>query len=208
MNNAMECAELLKCSGEGDGFLFRIDARLKLAIAAICIFVVAFSSNLVLAVSVLFSSFSLAVVSRVPARKYLSRMSFPLLFAGFAALSSSSAILFARTLAAASILNLMTLVTPSVAMLEALSWLRVPQIYTNLAVLILRHSFIFIEESTKIHKAMEARGGFSSSLAYRKKLDNFATLAGMLLIKSLKKFDAVYAAMLSRGYSQSSKFYR
>lgn len=214
---ASEMLLLEKFSGSQNALLFRIDARAKVLGAFGGVFLAAFLGSWISAALVILLCFTLAPASKIPVKIYLSRMVFPLIFGGFVSMTqlllygeagvSFGALLFARVLATASLLNLLSLTTPLTALLEALAWLRVPPIILDLTALMLRFVFLFARESSTIYAAMDSRLAFSHELPIKEKLRNFSALAGALLLKSLKRAENSYIAMLSRGYSPDSRFY-
>lgn len=214
---AREMLLLEKFSSSQNALLFRIDARTKVLCAVGGIFIAAFLGSWISAVLVILLCATLARASKIPVKIYLARMIFPFIFGGFVGVTqlflyreagvSFGALLFARVLAAASLLNLLSLTTPVTALLGALAWLRIPPIILNLTALMLRFIFLFARESSTVHAAMCSRLAFSPKLPIKERLRNFSALAGAVLLKSLKRAENSYIAMLSRGYSPDSRFY-
>ncbi|MEE8168693.1 MAG: cobalt ECF transporter T component CbiQ [Candidatus Hydrothermarchaeales archaeon] len=219
MVDALECVrELIQVDKSSyDARLCGIDARIKLVVAGLGIFTVVFLERWIFALSIAAVCFLFALFSGIPAWRYLSRMLFPGLFAGFAVGGvifaqglegvSFGVLIFTRVLAATSLLNLLTLVTPMTSLLDALSWLRLPRTLIDLTALMLRYIFLFADESVKLHNAMSARNAFSKTLSIRKRIENFSTLSGMLMIRSIEKARCSYTAMLARGYHPGSRIY-
>jgi cobalt/nickel transport system permease protein len=100
-----------------------------------------------------------------------------------------------------AILNLLILVTPMEKVLDSLRWFKIPTAITDTMMLMFRYISLLSEESARIRKAQESRLGYSKSVSIIKKLNNFGTLAGMLLARSFDRALKVGDAMVSRGYT-------
>ncbi|MFQ5976011.1 MAG: cobalt ECF transporter T component CbiQ [Candidatus Hydrothermarchaeales archaeon] len=214
--------------------LFKLDARVKVVIAVIGIFTSVLLKSWSITFLITAACLFLALSSKIPMKMYLERMAFPLVFGAFIAVVqpftygtktqyvlnigilslpvynegiSFGMLVFHRVLAAASLLNLLTLVTPIVSILDSLSWLKVPKLMIDLTALIMRYIFVLAEESRKISASMVSRLGFSKHLSYKERIKNYGILGGVLILKSSKRAENSYLAMRSRGYSVDSKFY-
>lgn len=214
--------------------LFKLDARVKVVVAIIGIFTATLLTSWSPALLIILLCLLLAWASKISPRMYLERMIFPFIFGAFIAMIQPftygtttihilnlslislpiykegitfGILIFSRVLAAASLLNLLTIVTPIISILDALSWLKVPRVMIDLTALIIRHIFVLAEESQKITTAMNSRMGFSKHLNYKERTKNYGILGGSLIIRSQKRAEKTYQAMLSRGYTLDSKFY-
>lgn len=164
-------------------------------------------------------TFLLALLAGVPIRIFLKRLRYPLFMAFvvsavhpftfgstvvaeiFSMRIYSEGIYFGllillRIFAAVSVLNLLALTTP----LSEVTNLKLPPVVASVAVLMLRYIFVFSEEGSRIYKAQVARQGYSG---YARKIQDYATLAGMLILRSLDRAAKVHKAMLSRCYDGS-----
>jgi cobalt/nickel transport system permease protein len=113
-------------------------------------------------------------------------------------------LVFARAIAAISVLNLLVLVTPMETIMDSLHWFKVPAVILDTMTLMYRYIAIISEESGRMRKAQESRLGYSKSVGIHRKVANFGTLAGMLLTRSFDRALKVGDAMISRGYTGAS----
>ncbi len=105
--------------------------------------------------------------------------------------------LFFKALGATACLYALALTTPMVALLASLRKLGLPVLITDLMALIYRFIFVLMETSSSIMTAQHARLGYASAgTAYH----SFGTMLTMLLVRALKRSDALYTALESRGY--------
>ncbi|MEE8402195.1 MAG: cobalt ECF transporter T component CbiQ [Candidatus Hydrothermarchaeaceae archaeon] len=209
---------------KGNSVLHRLDARIKMALVFMVILAVTVS-GLFFAASVFLVCFSLMMWIRVPLKVLFDRLRYPLFIASVVAFIhpftygsdmvahlffisiygegiSMAALIFARVLTAVLVLNLLVMVTPLREVLDSLKRLGVPAEVLLIAVLMLRYVSVFSEEGSRIYRAQWSRSGYSNS--YVKKMEDYGTLCGMLIIRSLDRATNVYGAMLSRGYDSGS----
>lgn len=116
-------------------------------------------------------------------------------------------LVFMRCLAAVAVLNLLILTTSMMAVLGSLEWFKVPSVLLDVAFLMFRYIFVISDEAAKIHNAQRARCGYSRSLSYFRRLKNYGTLFGMLLVRSYERAVTVGNAMISRGYKGETKLF-
>ena len=81
--------------------------------------------------------------------------------------------------------------------------LHLPRLLVELMNLIYRYIFILIDVSEQMQIAAKARLGYHS---FRQSCKSFAQIAGNLFLVSLKKANAYYDALLSRGYDGKLEF--
>ena len=93
--------------------------------------------------------------------------------------------------------------TPVNEIIVVMEKLHLPKIVCELMNLIYRYIFILLNAAHTMQTAAKARLGYESFI---KSLRSFSQIAGNLFIISLKKANAYYDAMLSRGYDGEIKF--
>jgi cobalt/nickel transport system permease protein len=211
---------------EGNSLLHRLDARVKIVCAAAVVVGVVFFSHWQTAFVVLAACLGLAVYSRASMRVYLKRLLYPsyiiifisaiqLFMYGTTVIAtvptlglpiyqegvSFAVLIFTRCLAAVAVLNLLILVTSLTALLDSLAWFRIPSVMVDTTMLMFRYVSIISEESARMHKAQESRCGYSRSLGFLRKVRNYGTIAGMLLVRAFDRALKVGDAMASRGYT-------
>jgi cobalt/nickel transport system permease protein len=120
---------------------------------------------------------------------------------------SFAILIFARVLAAASILNLLITVTPMETLLDSLAWFRVPSVILDTTMLMYRYISVVSDEKARIYKAQESRCGYTKSVSVFRKLGNYGTVGGMLLVKSFDRAIKIGDAMVSRGYTGTSSLF-
>ena len=172
------------------------------------------------------------VRGRIPLHQYISTLTIPIVFVvvgsltialnfartpigeiniplGFCYIYTSRADLFcmfnlmAKAMAAVSALFMMTLSTPSGEIISVLRKVHVPKLFVELMNMIYRYIFVITETYRKMHDSAESRLGY---VDYRTSLKSFSGTASNLLVVSLKKANAYYDALVSRGYDGELRF--
>ena len=110
-------------------------------------------------------------------------------------------LVFTRCLAAVGVLNLLILVTPITTVMDSLAWFRVPSVIIDTMMLMFRYISVLSEESTRMYRAQESRCGHSRRVSYFRKIGNFGSIAGALLMRAFDRAIKVGDAMASRGYT-------
>ena len=111
--------------------------------------------------------------------------------------------MFLKAMAGMSALYMMSLATPVSELVLVLQRLHLPRLLVELMNLIYRYIFILIDVSEQMQIAAKARLGCHS---FRQSCKSFAQIAGNLFLVSLKKANAYYDALLSRGYDGKLEF--
>jgi cobalt ECF transporter T component CbiQ len=212
---------------EGNSFLHKMDARIKIITTVATIFGVVVLTHWVMPLLVLTVCLGLLAYSRAPWKTYLKRLLYPSYIIIFVAivqpfsLVSTNVIttlpilgwpiyqaglnfgilIFTRCLAAIAVLNLLIILTPMEQIMDSLRWFKVPSVITDTMMLMFRYIALISDESTRIRKAQESRLGYSHKVGVMKKLINFGTLAGMLMARSFDRAIQVGDAMVSRCYT-------
>ena len=111
--------------------------------------------------------------------------------------------LMAKAMAAVSALYMMTLSTPSGEIISVMRKIHMPKLFVELMNMIYRYIFVIRETNRKMHDSAEARLGY---VDYRTSVKSFSGTASNLLVVSLKKANAYYDALVSRGYDGELRF--
>jgi cobalt/nickel transport system permease protein len=101
-----------------------------------------------------------------------------------------------RTLSASACLFFLALTTPMTELFTGLKWLRIPEVVIELAMIIYRYIFVFLEEAQRMRLASQMRreGNF------RTKIEVFSMIVSTLLLRSIHQGDKLFIAMNSRCY--------
>lgn len=211
---------------EGNSPIHRLDARIKLICAVAAVFCIVLLTHWELAVLFFVTCIGLMLYSRAPLKTYLKRLLFPLLIIAFVAIAPPftygttvvavvpglmlpiyqegilfAILIFSRCLAAVAVLNLLILVTPITTVMDSLAWFRVPSVVIDTMMLMFRYISVLSEESTRMYRAQESRCGHSRRVSYLRKIGNFGSIAGALLMRAFDRAIKVGDAMASRGYT-------
>ena len=217
---------------EGNSPLHRLDERIKVICAFTVIFCVVFLMHWQIPVIVFGISVALVFYSRANWKIYFKRLLYPIYIIIFVAIIqpftmvstvvatlpvlnwpiyqagiSFGILIFTHCLAAIAVLNLLILITPMERILDSLRWFKIPSVIVDTMMLMFRYISLISEESARIRKAQESRLGYSKKVGVRKKLDNFGTLAGMLMTRSFDRAIKVGDAMISRGYTGATSLF-
>lgn len=113
-------------------------------------------------------------------------------------------LIFARVLAAASLIILLTASVTENEILETMRWYRVPGTILDISSLMSRYIKAFSTEGRKMKMAHESRCGFSGRSGFREKMHDVASISGALIVRAFIRAEQVYRAMLSRGWKQNT----
>ena len=199
---------------------------------AVLIMVIAMDS-LYISLFVLITMCFLTVVrGRIPLHQYISTLTIPIVFVlvgsltialsfarsplgqynlhlGFFYIYTSDADLLrmvnlmAKAMAAVSALFMMTLSTPSGEIISVMRKVHMPKLFVELMNMIYRYIFVIMETNRKMHDSAESRLGY---VDYRTSIKSFSGTTSNLLVVSLKKANAYYDALVSRGYDGELRF--
>ncbi len=101
-----------------------------------------------------------------------------------------------RTLVGSACLFFLALTTPMTGLFTGLRWLRIPEVVIELAMIIYRYIFVFLEEAECMWLASQMRGESS----FRTKIDVFSMLASTLFLRTIHQGEKLFVAMNSRCY--------
>ena len=96
----------------------------------------------------------------------------------------------------------LALTIPMTELFCELERFRIPQIITELAMLMYRYIFLFLDEGINMYHAQETRLGYSS---YKKSFKSMGMLGSNLFIRTWIKGEQAHVAMESRCYDGSIK---
>ena len=102
-----------------------------------------------------------------------------------------------RIIAALGALTAVSLSTPFTEFLRAMSWLKVPGPFVEVALFAYRYLKSLFEDAQVIYNSQKTRLGYSSP---RRALASMGTLAGSLVIKAFDQAEATAASLQQRGY--------
>lgn len=105
--------------------------------------------------------------------------------------------LVGSALAAVSCLYFLSLNTTMTDILGVLERLHCPQLLIELMLLIYRFIFVLLETASAIQISQKARLGYQD---FRTSVQSFGQMAAVLFVRALKRSDALFDAMESRGY--------
>ena len=111
-------------------------------------------------------------------------------------------LVFSRMLGGFSCLAFLALTTPMTELFSVLERFKIPKIVLELAMLMYRYIFVFLDEGINMYHSQETRLGYST---IKRSFKSMGMLGSNLFIKTWVKGEQVYLAMESRCYDGSIK---
>lgn len=111
-------------------------------------------------------------------------------------------LLFSRVMGGFTCMAFLALTIPMTELFRELERLKIPQIITELAMLMYRYIFVFLDEGINMYHAQETRLGYSS---LSKSFKSMGMLGSNLFIRTWIKGEQAHIAMESRCYTGSLK---
>lgn len=111
-------------------------------------------------------------------------------------------LLFSRIMGGFTCMAFLALTIPMTELFCELERFKIPQIVTELAMLMYRYIFLFLDEGINMYHAQETRLGYTS---YKKSFKSMGMLGSNLFIKTWIKGEQAHVAMESRCYDGSIK---
>jgi len=111
-------------------------------------------------------------------------------------------LIFARVMGGFTCMAFLALTIPMTELFGELERFRIPQIVTELAMLMYRYIFLFLDEGINMYHAQETRLGYSS---YKKSFKSMGMLGSNLFIRTWIKGEQSQIAMESRCYNGSMR---
>jgi cobalt/nickel transport system permease protein len=209
--------------------LRNVNPYFKVLFAIITMLVSLISTSPIIPLTIfIFFSFLILFEAKIPVKFYLKFLALPLSFAlitfifmiiffgvgqyifelGFLNLGVTAdgfnrgILVFARIMGGFSCLAFLALTTPMTELFAILENIKIPQIVVEIAMLMYRYIFLFLDEALNMYHSQETRNGYST---LRKSYKSMGMLISNLFIKTWMKGEQTYIAMESRCYDGSIK---
>lgn len=111
-------------------------------------------------------------------------------------------LVFARMLGGFTCMAFLALTTPMTELFSVLELVKIPKIVLELAMLMYRYIFVFLDEAINMYHSQETRLGYSS---LKKSFKSMGMLGSNLFIRTWIRGEQAYIAMESRCYDGSIK---
>jgi len=188
--------------------LVHFDPRVKLVcIFALVVLISTLTEISALALSLVFV-IALVTVSRVPTGHVVKGYAMALPFILFASLTmlltsgpESAMAMWMRVSGSVILLMLLVFTTPFMDLLWTLRWFKVPSLLSDMIMFTYRFIFVMLDESERMRQARKARGFHGGrSLLDRDAFKVISNTIGMIFLRSYRRANRVYVALLARGY--------
>jgi len=114
-------------------------------------------------------------------------------------------LVFARILGGFSCLGFLALTTPMVEIFSLIERFKIPLIILEIAMIMYRYIFVFLEETTNMYQSQKTRLGYQS---IKGSFQSLGILVGNLFIRTWIRGEQIYISMESRGYNGSFKSFK
>lgn len=111
---------------------------------------------------------------------------------------NQAVLVFFRVLGGVSALGFLILTTPMNRIFAVFHDIHVPTVITDLAILMYRYIFMFLDVTATMYNSQKTRLGYNSYMNWMKCL---ASLATMVFIRTWEQGEISYKALASRGYT-------
>jgi len=213
-----------------DNVLQRLDVRLKMGVAVVLFTVILCSTRPVLPVSAWLLSVATMIALRIPLKvvfqRFLPSLGIVVVIMVLQALMIGKTPAFSvslgdwvltatregiaqgtltgsRVLGAVGTLLLLSSVTPAHEIFRALHWCHMPKVWVEIAMLVYRYIFVFLDEATDMAAAQRVRLGYSS---FRNSMSSTSGLIGAVVVRSMEQSFKTHEAMIARGYADEYPF--
>jgi len=115
------------------------------------------------------------------------------------------ALVFARILGGFSCLGFLALTTPMTEIFSLLEGFKIPLVILEIAMMMYRYIFVFLEEATNMYQSQKTRLGY---LSFKGSFKSLGILASNLFIRTWMRGEQVYISMESRCYDGSIKTFK
>ena len=195
-----------------DNRLARVDPRTKLAVAAVALVCLVLSGGAVFPVGLFALCTTMTLAVGVPLRQVMVRLAAPLGMAGAAVALrwllqagplGSGLLIVGRVLGGVSVMLLLSAVTPAHQLFRALRVWGMPRGWVEVALLMYRYTFVFLDVVADLTAAQKVRMGYAGvRLAWR----SAGVAAGTVILRSVDQAVHAHEAMLVRGYRGEMPF--
>jgi cobalt/nickel transport system permease protein len=181
-------------------FLRRLDARIKVIFCIIILILnLTFPGNL-FQLSFLVFYLLFALMGKIKLIYILGRIFIPLLIAIFFMLSGLADLHLALVImTGVACISLLSFTTSIEEVLLALRKFKIPKTLLEIIFFIYKYISIFFQEAQTIYHAQISRLGY---LNFKNSLRSLTILVGMLIVRSFSRAQAIYEAILARGYRE------
>ncbi|GAB63333.1 MAG: cobalt ECF transporter T component CbiQ [Candidatus Jettenia sp.] len=207
-----------------NNWLTRVDIRVKLLYIISLLSINVLAKNISVPLFFLFTSFVLVLSVKVPFPVILRNLLLPMLLAIFILLMKglhegervwmsfsfigykvalkeeglwSGIHICSKVLGGVSLVMLLSFTTTIRHLCTGLKWFRIPDTVIELLSFMYRYIFLFLDEVATIWIAQKSRLGHAS---WKKTIQSFGILGGMLIIRAFERSERTYEAMQVRGY--------
>jgi cobalt/nickel transport system permease protein len=111
---------------------------------------------------------------------------------------NQAVLVFFRVLGGVAALGFLILTTPMNRIFAIFHDLHVPSIITDLAILMYRYIFLFLDVTSTMYNSQKTRLGYHNYMSW---MNCLASLAGMVFIRTWEQGEISYKALASRGYN-------
>lgn len=108
-----------------------------------------------------------------------------------------------RILGAVGVLLLLGSVAPAHEVFLGLRWCRFPKVWVEIALLMYRYLFVFLDEASELLDAQRIRLGYGRA---RTAVASAGSLLGAVMVRSIEQSTRTHEAMLARGYTGDYPF--
>ncbi|NIS09722.1 MAG: hypothetical protein GWO07_13400 [Candidatus Dadabacteria bacterium] len=189
----------------GNSFIHRLGPGIKIIFVISIIASIVLTKSLIILCSIYLFLLAFIVVSKVPALKVILLAAYPAIFAVIFAFASwngnwAFTLLIILKALSASLCMVMLIITTSYP--KVFSSLRpiIPEVLFDALLLTYRSVFLLLELLSNLISALKVRGGFSNK-NYLKRLKNFSSGLGFLVIRGFDLSHNYYGILNIRGYS-------
>ena len=107
-------------------------------------------------------------------------------------------LVFCRVLGGVSALGFLILTTPMNRIFAVFHDIHMPTVITDLAILMYRYIFLFLDVTATMYNSQKTRLGYHSYMSW---MNCLATLASIVFIRTWEQGETSYKALASRGYN-------
>jgi len=202
-----------------------IEARTKIAFTAIALVINLLSTNIYTPIAIAIFCLITLLAIKIPPKLLVLRLTMPLVMAAVVLITqiffygatplfaipfwgfhlvgyeeglARGFLIMCRVIGGVSLILFLSMSTPANRLLLAASWFRLPKIFIELALLVYRYIFVFMEEAIAIKDAQRVRLGYRN---WRQSMRSLGTLGGSLILRAYNRAERVFEAMLARGYT-------